>query len=74
MIKQEDFLEFVAALFEVEKGAISMASEYMLIPQWDSVMHLRLVMELEARFGVQIPLERISELRTLGSIYELISK
>ena len=36
------------------------------IPEWDSVMHLRLVMETEARYGVSIPLEEIPALRTLA--------
>lgn len=61
-----EFLAFVAELFEVPASTISLETAYGSIPQWDSVMHLRLVMEVEARFGLSIPFERIPEIRALG--------
>ena len=39
---------------------------YGAIPEWDSVMHLRLVMETEARYGSSIPLEAIPRLARLA--------
>ncbi|MBR4603345.1 MAG: acyl carrier protein [Kiritimatiellae bacterium] len=35
------------------------------IPQWDSVNHLRLVMEAEELFGVSFPLEKIPQLNSV---------
>ena len=58
------FTAFAARLFGVDAGTLKTA-ECGSMPQWDSVNHLRLVMEAEARFGVSYPLERIPNLRTI---------
>ena len=60
------FLDFAADLLEVPRDTLTPATAYGSIPAWDSVMHLRLVMETEARFGVPIPLEAVPNLRTLA--------
>ena len=61
---REAFGAFAANLFGVDR-ATALAAEYNSIAQWDSVNHLRLVMEAEQRFGVAYPLERIPQLRTI---------
>jgi acyl carrier protein len=61
----EEFLSFAAAVLGVPREALSPDTACGDITEWDSVMHLRLVMETEARYGVSIPLEEIPALRTL---------
>ena len=61
-----EFLEFAASVIGVPAEALSPESACGSIPEWDSVAHLRLVMETEARYGVSIPLERIPSLATLA--------
>ena len=39
---------------------------------WDSVMHLKLVMETEAAYGISIPIERIAGLKTARDFYSLL--
>ena len=62
----ESFCAFAAATLGVPRGALTPETAYGSIPEWDSVMHLRLVMETEARYGVSFPLERIPALRRLA--------
>lgn len=62
----EEFLSFAATVLGVSREALSPGMACGDIPEWDSVMHLRLVMETEARYGVSIPLETIPSLRTLA--------
>ena len=62
----EAFLAFAAKVLGVERTSLSTSTSYGSIPQWDSVAHLRLVMEAEKRFGTSYPLEAIPSLRTLG--------
>ena len=62
----EEFLSFAATVLGVPREALSLGMACGDIPEWDSVMHLRLVMETEARYGVSIPLETIPSLRTLA--------
>lgn len=72
MVSVEKYLEFVASVLEVSVESLSLETAYESIPQWDSVMHLRLVMELGAEFNVDIPLEKVPELDTLAKFYEYV--
>ena len=65
MTTEKDFLEFVAGILDVPSDSISLETAYESIPEWDSVNHLRLVMEAEPRFGVAYPLEAIPGLKTI---------
>ena len=59
------FLSFAAGVMKVAPESLSLDTEYGSIPEWDSVNHLRLVMEAEKRFGTHYPLETIPGLRTI---------
>lgn len=61
-----DFLCFAADVLGVTPGSLTAETAYASIPEWDSVMHLRLVMETEAHYGKAIPLEQVAELKTLA--------
>lgn len=62
---REAFLAFAAKVLKVERGTLSGRTEYASIPEWDSVNHLKLVMETENKFGVSFAFERIPFLKTL---------
>ncbi len=66
------FIEFVAKVMEVSPSEISLKTKYKEFAKWDSLMMLTLVMELEAEFGVMIPIEKISNVETLEDLYKLI--
>ena len=60
------FLELAADVFGVGVEALAPETAFGAIEGWDSVNHLRLVMETEAKFGKPIPLEAVPGLRTLA--------
>ena len=60
------FLELAADVFGVDVEALSPETAFGSIEGWDSVNHLRLVMETEAKFGKPIPLEAVPGLRALA--------
>lgn len=62
----EDFLAFAAEVLGVSRAELSPETRYGALPAWDSVMHLRLVMETEARYGKPIPLEAVPKLQCLA--------
>ena len=62
----DDFLLFAADVLGVPQGSLTLESACGSVPEWDSVMHLRLVMETEARYGTSIPLEAVPALHTLA--------
>ncbi len=44
------------------------------IPEWDSVGHLNLVVEIEKQFGVRVEIEEMFEIVTLGDIARLLQR
>lgn len=62
---REAFLALAARVFKVERTLLTGETSYASIPSWDSVNHLKLVMETEAFFGVSYPLERVPFLKVL---------
>ena len=70
----DDFIAFAASVLGVPPDSLSPETACGDIPEWDSVMHLRLVMEAEARYGVSIPLETIPNLRTLADFVRVIGE
>ena len=69
-----DFLSFVAELFEVSQDSISLDTKYQSIPQWDSLMQLRLVAEIEELYNVEIPIDLIPDMKVLRDFYCYIEK
>ncbi len=67
----EDFLKFVAEIMEEENVSMDMAYKE---GNWDSLMMLTLVMELENQYNVSIPMEALGKIKTLADLYELVKK
>ena len=62
---REAFLAFMAGVLGVGRENLDGSARYGETPGWDSVNHLRLVMEAEARFGVRFELERIPSMTSV---------
>ena len=46
IVSKESFLDFVAGILDVSVDGISLETVYESIPEWDSVMQLRLALEI----------------------------
>ena len=68
----EEFLKFIAGILEVEKETLSLDTEQSDVETWDSLMQLRLVGEIETKYGIMIPMDKISKLTTLRDFYQYI--
>lgn len=68
---EEKFLEFAAEIMEVDVSEISMETRYK-DGAWDSLMMITLIMELEAEYGVSIPMEKMGGIRTLGDLFDFV--
>lgn len=44
------------------------------VPDWDSVGHLNLIMEIEKEFGIKIEIEEMFEVECLGDIEPILKK
>ena len=74
MVSEEDFLSFAGRVFGVAPGTLALDTAYETIPEWDSVMHLRLAMEMEAAYAVRLPFELLPEMKTLRDFYERLPR
>lgn len=71
---KDKFLQFIAEILEVKKESITLETRYQSIPQWDSLMHLRLVSEIEEEYRVEIPIDEVPNIMTLADFYKYISQ
>lgn len=67
--RREEFFELASRIFGVERPKLDDTTAYESVSGWDSVNHLRLVMETERKFGIRYALERIPQLRTLSDFF-----
>lgn len=68
----EDFLRFAAGVFEVDISEIDENTEYGTFEKWDSLMQLRLIMETEETYGVEVPIDDVPDIKTLKDLYAYI--
>jgi len=69
---EEKFLETVAETMEVEVSEISMETAYKEYEPWDSMMMMNLIMDLEEAFEVSIPIEKVSNVKTLRDLFDIV--
>ena len=67
-----DVIELLVGELDLDDGEIDASSTMNNIENWDSLAHLRVCMALEARYGVQIPMERVSELTSVPAILAML--
>ena len=65
----DEFLDFVAEVMEEDEVSMDLSYKE---GKWDSLMMLTLVMELEAEYGVSIPMESLGNVKTLSDMYEYV--
>ena len=66
--------EVAAAVFGVSVDQITETDSPDTVASWDSVQQIQLVLALEERFGVQLELEDIERLRTIGDIAAIFER
>ena len=69
MVAEHDFLAFAGEVMGVPAERLSLDTAYGSIPEWDSVMQVRLAMEVDAKYGADIPVDAVADIGTLGGFY-----
>ena len=68
---EQKFLEFAAEVLNKEADELTMDSSY-ANGDWDSLMHLRLMVEICDEFDVDIPSEKLGSIKALRDFYGYI--
>ena len=74
MKEEQNFLKLASKIFRVPEDSLSLSSTPDDIGQWDSMTHLRLVLEVESVYGIRIPMEKIGELKKLMDFYHYVEQ
>ena len=69
-----DFISFIEGVMEVESGSLTEDTAYGQHEKWDSLMHMRLVMEIEEEYDIEIPIDEVPNIKTLKDFYQYIEK
>ncbi len=68
----KEFIEYVAQIMGVGISEIGPETKYKEFAKWDSLMMLTLIMELEDKYSVSIPMEKVGAIKTLSDLYDLV--
>jgi acyl carrier protein len=58
----------IAAVLGVDASGLTDGDSPRSLPQWDSVMHLQLLMALESEFSVEFSPDEMAQLSSIGVI------
>lgn len=64
----------IREVFPIETDAVDENWTSDDIPDWDSVGHLNLIMEIEKEFNIKIEIEEMFEVEKLGDITKILEK
>ncbi len=64
-----EFLRFIADIMDVPVEDLSLETSYKSIPEWHSLMHLRLVAEIQDQYDVVIPMDKVTDIKKLADFY-----
>jgi acyl carrier protein len=67
-------LQAVLKLSDAEAAAITVETTPVQFPGWTSMVHLELVLALEARFGLMFEADEIADLASVAAIVAALAK
>jgi acyl carrier protein len=62
---EQKLIAVVASALKLDPKSLGLDSAAGEVEAWDSVAHINVVSEIESEFGVNIPIEKIAELRKI---------
>jgi acyl carrier protein len=67
-------MQRVLALRDDEAAAIGPETTPLLVPRWNSLAHVQLMLELERAFGVTFDADEIADLASVGAIVAALER
>lgn len=67
---QEKIIALIEELLKVPAGTITIDTKIDEVEEWDSLMHVMIIGELEEKLSVSIPLEDAIELTSVKELFE----
>jgi acyl carrier protein len=70
----ERLIAIVAAALGVPTSTLTLETGPGDLPAWDSLAQINVVSEIEAEFGVSIPIEQVAEIRHIHDFLDYLEK
>jgi len=68
-LKKSEVLKTIADVLKAEINENTMKID---VPSWDSLKHIQLIMEVEEKFGVEIPIEKVPDIDSISVLLGLV--
>ena len=65
-------INLVSDVTQATFSEVEAAHEFARLPQWDSLMHLRLVLAAEAEFATRFDIQEVSTIASIDSFASLV--
>jgi acyl carrier protein len=67
-------VEAISSILKIRPDAVTLETNQENTPAWDSLAHLRLVLEIEQNLGIRFPSQNIPQMTSVADLNEAISK
>jgi len=68
-LKKSEVLKTIADVLKAEINENTMKID---VPSWDSLKHIQLIMEVEEKFGIEIPIEKVPDIDSISVLLGLV--
>lgn len=72
-IDDQEILDFVAKIFDVETSSINMETSIYNFPKWDSLNHIKLIVNLEEFYELTLSPIEINEISSIQDICNVVN-
>jgi len=73
MVSEREFLEFAAGVLGMPSASLSFETSCGSVAEWDSMAQLRLVLQVAAQYGVEIPFADVTSVLSLWEFYRRVN-
>lgn len=70
----EKIQQIMADLFNVDSGRITESTSMVTLPEWDSLQHLNLILDIEMNFRIALAPEDTERMTSVSGILEVVEQ
>lgn len=70
----QELNQIIATSFQVDADTITRETTADQVPGWDSISHIRLILEVEKAFKIRFRTQEIGKVQNVGDLADLVSE
>jgi Acyl carrier protein len=68
----EELANFIAQVLEISEEKVTPETMQGEVDAWDSLAHFKLVIRIEEKYGVKIPMDKVSDIKSVADFYQYV--